>query len=251
MRIALCFWGLCRSTQFTVKSIETQILSVFTSKGYTIHTYVHTYSLYRPYTNPRAGEYNLQLRNTNWKLLNPNSVQVDDQDDIDRQLKVSQYRSKGNPWASERTQDQLPWHTLDNHIRALWSLNQVTTLWERSNEEYDWILYLRPDVRFLTPFDIRWFERVGSAKLGCPDFQTISGCNDRFALCKPAVARIYGHRYHLALNYSRTKPLHAETFLSDTLQDAGCIPELLPIRFARIRADGQTCPADAELTSYT
>ena len=247
MRVALCFWGLCRSTHLTIASLEQQIFSVLRSAEIQYDVYVHTYSITRPYTNPRAGEYELQLRNTNWRYLLPTAVQVDNQNVADNQIPFSAYRSKGNPWDSEPTQKEAPWHTLDNHLRALWSLKQVTGLWQASKESYDWIVYLRPDVRFMTPFDIHWLTQLRPKDVGCPDFHHISGCNDRFAVAVPPVAAIYGNRFDKALAYSRQTPLHAETFLADTMETAGYRFVHLPIRFIRIRADGHPCPADLEL----
>ena len=247
MRIALCFWGLCRSTHLTIASIERQIYSVLRSAGIDFDVYIHTYNLYKPYTNPRSGEYDILLRNTAWKLLQPTEYQVDDQDQVDRHIGFQAYRSKGNPWSDEASQSEAPWHTLDNHLRALWSLKQVTGLWQRSKETYDWIVYLRPDVRFVSPFDIDWLKQIGLNSIGCPDFQQISGCNDRFAVSRPEAAAIYGTRFDKALEYSRQKPLHAETFLADTIVAAGYRFVPLDIVFRRIRADGQTCPADVDL----
>lgn len=247
MRVALCFWGLCRSTHLTLASLEKQVFSVLRNAGIEYDVYVHTYSITRPYTNPRSGEYELQLRNSAWKYLKPNAVLVEDQDERDKQIGLTKYRSKGNPWADEVSQQEAPWHTLDNHLRALWSLKQVTGLWQASNEIYDWIVYLRPDVRYLTRFDIGWFDSLGSKSVGCPDFQQIAGCNDRFAVCRPEVAKVYGNRFDKALEYSRQKPLHAETFLADTMAEVRAGFVSLPFRFCRIRADGQICPADLDL----
>lgn len=247
MRVALCFWGLCRSTHLTIHNLEQTIFSILRNAGIQFDSFVHTYTIRRPYSNPRSGEYELQLRNTNWKLLQPTCVSIENQDDIDSQIGFSNYRSKGNPWADEASQQELPWHTLDNHLRALWSLKQVTGLWLASNVSYDWIIYLRPDVRFGSSFDICWFNHLRSMEVGCPDFQQIAGCNDRFAVCRPTIAKVYGNRFDNALVYSRQKPLHAETFLADTMAAAGATFVPLDIRFVRIRADGQICPADVNL----
>lgn len=247
MRVALCFWGLCRSIHVTLASLEKQIFSVLRNAGIEYDVYVHTYSITRPYTNPRSGEYEVQLRNSAWKYLKPKTALVEDQDEVDTHLNFSAYRSRGNPWGDETSQQELPWHTLDNHLRALWSLKQVTGLWQTSKESYDWIVYLRPDVRYLTPFDIDWFDILGSKNVGCPDFQQIAGCNDRFAVCRPEVAKVYGNRFDKALEYSRQKPLHSETFLADTMTMAGASFVQLAIRFVRIRTHGQTCPADVDL----
>lgn len=247
MRIAVCFWGLCRSTHLTIESLEEHVFRILQDADIQVDRYIHTYSITKPYTNPRSKEFDIQLRNSSWKLLQPTLSLVDNQDDVDKYHSWSIYRSKGNPWGKETSQKTAPWHTLDNHLRALWSLKRVTDLWQRSNINYDWIVYLRPDVKFVKPFVVDWFSQLGLNDVGCPKFHQIAGCNDRFAVCKPAVAAVYGNRFDKALEYSRQKPLHAETFLADTIRAAGFRFKLLDIVFRRIRADGQTCPGDVDL----
>jgi hypothetical protein len=249
MRIALCFWGLCRSTHLTIQSLETHIFKVLQDANIKFDTYVHTYTINKPYTNPRSGEFNLQVKNTNWKYLNPKQGLVQDQENIDRIINFKNYRSKGNPWEKEKSQSLAPWHSLDNHLRALWSLKLVTKLWSSSNEIYDWILYLRPDVKFSTSLDVSWFTELQTNEIGCPNFHLIKGCNDRFAICSPKIAERYGNRFDSALEYSKTKQLHAETFLADIMVKDGIQFRHLPIYFVRIRADGEPSKEDMKLLS--
>jgi hypothetical protein len=149
----------------------------------------------------------------------------------------------GNPW----TDDKNTFITLENHVRALWSLKQVTSLWMKKESEYDAVLYLRPDVRYFVPFQVEWFEGLKPYSLKCPDFHLTNGCNDRFALGLPSVAKIFGNRFDEALEYAQKCRFHSEEYLAYILQKNKIIVELIPFKFRRIRANGEVCEADQNI----
>ena len=245
MRVALCFWGICRSTSRTIESIRSCILQPLEAAGIQFDIYVHTYLIYRPYTNPRAEEFSLQLRNTDWKLLGAKegAYMVENQDRVDLDLQLVKYRSQGNPWP----EDDGGFNTLDNHVRALWSLNQVTSLWTHSGIQYDAVIYLRPDVQYLRPLVVDWIRGIPEHTVCMPNFHLHTGCNDRFAIGKPSVMEIYGRRFKGALAYSYHAKLHSEQYLAHTLQNANIRIEYIPFRFKRVRANGELCESDKQL----
>ena len=239
MRVALCFWGLCRSTDRIIESIETCIFNPLINAQISYDVYLHTYKLYRPYTNARSNETGLQLKNTIWKLLKPREAKIENQDEVDKALDLKKYRNRGDPWESD-------YSTLDNHIRALYSLSEVTRLWTQSGTTYDVVIYLRPDVRFMTPISLNWLN-VRKDLILIPDFHLFYGCNDRFAIGIPKDMKVYGDRFYSAYEYSLQKPLHSEQFLSNHIVGYGIEFKTIPIRFRRVRADGYTCDADKDL----
>lgn len=247
MRIALCFWGLCRSTDRILKSYEENVLQPLLEAGHQVDVYLHTYKLYRSYTNIRANEINVQLKNTNFKLLKPRLYMIEDQDEIDKEIGLNRFRQKGDPWENDRKSQKEAWSTLDNHLRALWSLRIVTSIWQQQSIEYDRVIYLRPDVSFKTKFNVEWLEAVRKGTVFIPDFHIYFGSNDRFALGLPSDMAIYGNRFEWALEYSKQKPLHSEAFLTDTLTSRGIKMECIPFRFQRVRANGVVCEADREV----
>jgi hypothetical protein len=243
MRVALCFWGLCRSTDLTIQSIQTCIFKPLEDAGIEYDTYIHTYAHYKPYTNLRAKETNIQLKNTLWKLLEPCTVRVEDQEEIDAQLDFKKYRTPGNPWREDRG----TFATLDNHIRALWSLKQVTALWETSAKEYSTIVYLRPDVRFIKPLDTTWLVCKDTYSIRIPNFHLIDKCNDRFAIGTPCTMDLYGKRFDTAYTFSLQAQLHSERFLAHILKIHYIQIEYIPFKFIRIRANGAPNEGDIKL----
>ena len=242
--IAICVWGICRSTDLTFESIRTHIFQPLQAAGITYTLFLHTYALYRPYENPRAGEEKLQLKNTLWKLFKPDHSIVEDQDAVDATLTFEDYRKKGNAWKQE---DGQGFQTLDNHIRALWSLQQVTRLWVPTKDKYDAVLYIRPDVKFYSSLHPSWIQSLTPNTVLVPNFHLIEGVNDRFAIGHPSAMKHYGMRFYQAKEYSTILALHSERFLSWSLAINRINVAYVPIKFRRIRANGVVCEADKEI----
>jgi len=167
---------------------------------------------------------------------------VEDQDSVDTHLKLQSYRSQGDPWGKE--EGCVPFTTLDNHIRALWSLHQVTQLWVNSKVKYSKVVYVRPDVSFKVPLQADWILNGLDRTILIPDFSHSYGCNDRFAIGEPDAMKVYGSRYTGALAYSKTNLLHSEAYLFYTMTTRGFVFETIPFRFKRIRADGSVFDGD-------
>ena len=247
MKIAVCFWGLARSLDYTLPSIEENLFQPLRDAGIEFNIFLHTYTLYRLYNNTRAGESRIQLKNTAWKQLQPTASIIENQDRVDQQLQLELYRSKGDPWGDEPTAAQMPFETLNNHVRALWSLHQVTTLWETSGQTFDAVIYARPDVHYLRRLQIQWLQEGKEGVCTMPNFHLTNGCNDRFAIGKPSVMKVYGHRFKDALEFSRHTQLHSEKYLSQVLSYNNISIEHIHFPFRRVRADGTVAQADQSL----
>jgi hypothetical protein len=232
--VAICYWGLCRSTHLTIDSIKQNIYDVLTENGFTYTVYLHTFVINRLYQNKRSQEPPLKLDNDLYKLLNPDHYLVEDQDVADLSIQFKSYRAYGDPWNSN-------FETFDNHIRSLYSLNKVTELYKDKKAAYDYVIYLRPDVLFLNKLEPKWFDFIKDNKtLLAPDYHLDLPMNDRFCIAKPDAAIFYGTRYGLALDYSWKKPLHSERFLYDVLSKNHIDVLDIPLRFRRVRATGKT-----------
>lgn len=230
--IAICFWGLTRSLQHTISSIEEMILEPLREHGFQYKIFLHTYQLGKRYSNKRSGEKDCFLDPKEWKLLKPDHVLLENQEKVDQDLQLEQYHSSPDPWKNN-------YQTLDNHVRALWSLYKVTLLWENSHTPFDYVMYCRPDVLYLAPLQKSFFDEVDEKSIILPDFHEYP-INDRFCITKPNLAAIYGKRFLKALEYSKTKSLHSETFLRDTLRSHKITIHKRRIRFQRFRACSTT-----------
>ena len=82
MKVALCFWGLTRSLKYTIYSIKKYILNVLKIHNIEYKIFLHTFVFNSSYYNPRAEEYDIQLDFNEYTLLEPDYLQIDNQDVI-------------------------------------------------------------------------------------------------------------------------------------------------------------------------
>jgi len=230
MHIAICLWGLCRSSRYTYDSFKKYILDKLVEFGITYDIFLHTYTIDRPYTNVRAREINCNLDNTLWKLFNPKKYIIENQLIVDAHLELQKYRTHRDPWGSNFKDS-----TFDNHIRSLYSLKQVTSL---VSEGYDAIMYCRPDVKYLYPLHRNWFEpNTLKSYAQIPNFCKFP-INDRFCLAAPQISRIFGTRFDDAHEFSKHHALHSEKFLLHAFLKHGIRIREISFNFKRIRATG-------------
>jgi hypothetical protein len=223
MRVAICFWGLCRATDQVIESIQKFIYKPLQDAGILYDVYVHALFLERPYTNTRNSEEGKIDQNLCYLLL-PTQLIKENQDEIDDVLELSSYRTMGDPW-------QNKFDSLNNHIRALYSLQKVTQM--ALSKEYSAIVFSRPDVKYLRPLQIDWLTLEKDTVL-LPDFHEFP-INDRFAITTPKTAETYGKRFSMAKEYSLTKLLHSESYLNYCLHRDKCKIIKIPFRFRRFR----------------
>jgi hypothetical protein len=231
MKIAVCFWGIHRSTHFTYKSIQLQIFQRLRQLGITYDIFLHTMTIQGMYVNPRSKEHSL-LRHDLWKLLSPHFHKVESQEEVDKRLGLDNYLTHGCPWQSENN------HSLFNCVRALYSLKEVTSMMLNQGVEYDAVMFCRPDVFYKTAVTRGLFEELTDQNIRLVDYAKYP-INDRFSVCKLHVAKIFGLRFEEALSYSKEKPLHSETFLDFILKKNGIKVIETRFIFFRVRSNGR------------
>lgn len=250
MHVAIGLWGLLRALQFTITSIQDQILLPLTSEGHTYEIFIHTYTIQGVYQSSRNHEVGTVLNTSSWQLLNPHYVYVENQEHFDINVHYELFQSQGDPWHNNFT-------SFRNHMRALNSLYHVTLAMEQASlyRHYDAVLFIRPDVEFLQPLPIRLLSHphfYQPSTLLLPDFHRSchSGeYNDRMALGSLSAGLIYGKKMESAFQFSLQHPLHAEKFTYYHLQYYHIHIEEIPFRFRRIRSNGETHKRDYEIIS--
>ena len=232
MKVALCFWGLTRSLKYTIDSIREHILQPFRDNRIEYTIFMHTYTMSTKYHNPRAGEENVELDFDEHHLLKPDFLQIDDQDEIKEQIQIKKYRSLPDPWKSD-------YICLDNFVCAMYSKKQLGIMVKNSNIQFDYIVYLRPDVRYLNHFDPRYFSITHQSKICTPNFHLFPQLNDRFAILKQCDLKKYSELFNEMYEYSRIYPLHSERFQYNILtRRLRWSVIYIPIHFNRVRVNG-------------
>jgi hypothetical protein len=232
MKVALAFWGLTRSLKNTYSTIQKHILEVLENHNIEYTIFVHTYYVGSPFTNTRAGEYNLQLDNNEYDLLNADYIERDDQDIIKQKLNLILYRTHPDPWETN-------YQMVDNFVLAMYSKKQVGKIIQESGQTFDYVLFLRPDVQYVNDLNPEWFGKVSETQICVPDFHCFSfKINDRFAIATQENALKMSQCFDTMLEYSKTAPLHSETFQYNYVTKLNLTIAYIPFYFNRIRANG-------------
>ena len=78
-----------------------------------------------------------------------------------------------------------------------------------------------------------------------PDHSKYGGLNDRFAMARPEVAKLYGERRDYTLSKCKEIPVHAERYVSELVKDHKLnLVEMQRFDFFRVRATGEIAQAD-------
>jgi len=234
MKIALAFWGLTRSLKYTIDSINTKIINKFKENGIQYKIFMHTWFIHSLYNNSRGKEHGIILDNTEYKLLNPDYIELHDQDDFKENINLKAFRTHKDPWKTN-------YESVDNFICGMYSKARCTQLIENSNEEFDYIIFLRPDVLYLKDFDINFFKKVNNNTICIPNFALYSNFNDRFCIANMKTYKLYGYIFNKLFEYSKHYPLHSETLHYKIMIKNKIKIEKIKFFFKRVRADGRIC----------
>lgn len=223
MKIALIFWGLTRSLRYTIDSIDKNILQILKNNNIEYDIYLHTYFM-------NADKSKSGLIFDEYILLNPKYLLIDNQDEIDKLLNLNEYFPQKDPWDNN-------YKSVYNFVRALYSKYRITKLFEKNMHKYDYVIYLRPDVKYLNELNPKIFDLIVDNESGLiADFHHWGGYNDRMFISKPKLALYYGTLYDKLLDYSKLKSNNSETFNKDMLERFNI--KFVNVYFNRIRENG-------------
>jgi hypothetical protein len=239
-KVAICFFGLVKQINHVRSSVEECIFTALRQQGYDYELFCHTYQLER-FANSRNREAEVAIEPTSIECWSPLTIQYSDPQSVDRLYPLERHLANGDPWRNGGTSMRF-------YLRQLFSLRAVTELWERRATEFDYVLYLRPDLRFYTPLVLE--KSLPPATIAISDIHWYGGYNDRFAYGRPQAMIKYGRRLDYVPTFLATQrqPLHAERYLRHycTKQGLACRP--LRYYFTMIRANGVESHFDTEAT---
>ena len=130
-------------------------------------------------------------------------------------------------------------------VQSRKKINEMLSSYESYNGfEYDRIIFSRLDVIYYTNV-AKELENHNLQTLLIPDFHNnfggnINGYNDRFAVGNRQMMSYYYNLYDSIMLFTAAGGrFQAETFLKWHLTMNGILPTKIPIRFGRIRSDGE------------
>jgi hypothetical protein len=117
-----------------------------------------------------------------YKLLNPDFYKIENQDEFIQTLNFNNYFNEElyKIYGGDTEHEWRPQLIL-NHLCALESQKRVYNMVRNnSGTDYDFIIFIRPDVEILNTFDINWLN--SDFDITIPNYDHHEGFNDRFAI---------------------------------------------------------------------
>lgn len=241
MKVALAFFGITRSLKYTIHSIDNIFINFFKKHNILYTIFLHTYELSN-YSNIRTGEYISSVDNTEYRLLNPDYFEIDNQDTIKENLHLENYRTFPDAWDTN-------YNSTDNFLLAQYSKSRVTQLITDTNIEFDNILFVRPDCLYVQYLKLSYLESANDKTIVIPNFHLYGKYmfNDRFCITNYKTYKLYGDVFKYMLDISKKEILHSETVLGEIMNSYKLNFIRIPFNFKRIRSNGLCDPKDNNL----
>ncbi len=230
-KIAICFFGITRALDLTIRSIRTHVIAPAREMGEPdICAHFFLQKTVENTRSEESGTLDLDAHS----LLEPDWLDLEEPDQMMDAPFVAELKSHGDYWEDD-------FRSLRNLIHQLHSLDRVTQAALDRGAEI--CVFARPDLTYHDPLSAplrRAVDGQGSL-VQLPYWQPFTGLNDRFSICRgrDAIAA-YGQRLRQATAFcsEHQAPLHAESLVHFALEQAQIPVETIPHRATRTRIGG-------------
>ena len=217
-KIAILFFGLARTITSVYPSLKQNIFDVLTNNNIDYDIFVHTYALPNPYVNPWTKTVINDYDNQSFKILNPKAFIIENQNNVERRLNIPSYFAKLSDWAQCANTPELKCSFVRNMVLAQHSKKMVTSLFAKNKNDYDYVMFTRPDQVLHTPIIPSSLLLLNNNNIIVPKEHSYLGVNDRLCFATPYIGIIYGNSFNLLLPYSEQKSIISEVFLQHYLK---------------------------------
>jgi FkbM family methyltransferase len=237
-RAAVCLWGLLRSRRLVTESFDMHILRPLERMGFAVDIFVHTYR------SSRVEEQRTQVLNPHTlDMIGARAALVEDLDTVKETLRpVIELVQRPEFRLFESYKTDAP-RLQENYVLGMHSLDQVTSLMQRTTmtaSQPSVVIFARPDVLFLEPLQPEW---IRTAAFLVPSFGSWGGHNDRFCICPPEKAHVYGARIHNVEHLLRNVD-HPNSEQLLALHLSGHSVKTIPFPMRRVREQGRMLDRD-------
>tara|TARA_R100000008_G_C3556563_1_gene153552 strand:- start:476 stop:1177 length:702 start_codon:yes stop_codon:yes gene_type:complete len=154
---------------------------------------------------------------------------------FEKPVDIKEYNFRNNwPYGENRPNVDVGREIFINMIKARSKFNHMI---DEMGTEYDRVIFSRLDVLYDKKVD--YLDGLDLSKINIPDFHNWGGYNDRFAVSSRENMRNYFSLYDNVDDYVKEgHELHAESSLKHHLDKFNSDIEHIPMRFIRVRSNG-------------
>lgn len=236
-KVAILFFGLTRSLKKTHDSLNEFLFAPLKEASFHYDIYIHTYKIFGPYKNIWSGEKTDNYENEDIEtLLNPNYYLYDNQETIVNSIDFNEYYKKLGNWSClSPNMTNMTKYLIRNMCLALYSKKQITLLFDKHINDYDYAIIIRPDTKLMNKIDINYFQELNEKNIIIPKQHWYYGCNDRILIGKPNVISFCGKLFDELKMYSEQKSITSEVFFLDKLNEKLITIISKPIEYETLR----------------
>jgi hypothetical protein len=237
--LAIVFFGLTRSLDQTIQSLQTHLFDILTRANIPYAIYQHTYVFRERYENRWSGESTDRYPNESYRILNARKREVEVQEDVIKTIDFDAYYRQPTIWTGE-VDPELGKILIRNMILGYRSRQRAFQLLEPDLGSFTHVLFLRPDLQLATHFDTDLLSYSMPSGVFLPEMDSFVGCNDKVLLCESQNAAQIGNMGDYILSYSEQKTIVAESFFLDMLRMLNLKPCLIDLEYNVIRVRSNT-----------
>jgi hypothetical protein len=233
-KVAILFFGLTRTLNKTHESIKKNLLTHLSDNSIDYDIFIHTYKIFGPYKNMWTRETTENYINEDVEtLLNPKYFIFDNQETITNNIDFNEYYKNLGNWTGMTP--ELTRYLIKNMCLALYSKKQITLLFDKNINDYDYAIIIRPDTELRDKIDINYFNELNDNNIIIPEKEWFYGCNDRICIGRPNIISYCGKLFDELKIYSERKSIISERFFMDKLNEK-CITIIpKPIEYENLR----------------
>ena len=207
--VAICYWGLTSSTKLVYDSHEKKLFDILKNNNIDYDVYLHTWKVDKQIRwsdeSSSVVEVNTSIDYDEYKLLNPYKYKIDNQDEFLDSITFSDYFDKELYDKYGDSEHEWKPELIRNHLCALESQKRVTQMCIDENKNYDFVIYVRPDVELHDNIPVDIFDNLKNEEIAIPNNGHWDGYNDKFAITPFNDCAKYGKRIDEIVEYRKTQ----------------------------------------------
>lgn len=236
--IAICYWGMTRSTKFIYKSHTEKLYTILKNNNINFKVFMHTWKVENDQNIIWENAIRIPIDYEEYKLLQPDYYKIDDQKIFKDQINFSEYFNKElyEKYGGDTPHEWRP-QLIMNHLCALESQKRVHQMVNDTGEEFDFIIYVRPDVNITNNFNVNWLKENFDVMI--PNTDHNEGLNDRFAILPFNKALKYSTRIDEIIEFRKNHGrIVSEKYVKYIIDKYYSKCKLIPFIMKIIRPDG-------------
>ena len=201
-KISICYWGMTRSTKYIFESHVKNLYDILKNNNIDFNIFMHTWETKNNTNIIWEHPCDIPVDYEEYKLLKPDFYKIENQCDFLNTINFDNYFDKKlyDMYGGDTHHEWRP-QLIMNHLCALESQKRVYNMVLESSIEYDFILFIRPDVLILNNFDINCFKN--SFDIILPNYDHHEGYNDRFAIIPFKLSLPYSTRIDEIIDFRK------------------------------------------------